>query len=172
MFGFLNFGRKRRRKNARIFAGALPGFDAQFYLATNPDVQESGMDPLVHFLRHGWKEGRDPSHGFRIEDYLQNNPDVRGAGVNPLVHFLEFGLAEGRNFRSPGTNASQSEHDTHSHARRPLALQPSSSTTNEVSGDDERLALRRLWAHAGAEQKMTRTSLILGYDPPVAQSEK
>jgi hypothetical protein len=36
-------------------------FDAAFYLARNPDVAASGMDPLLHYLAHGEAEGRRPS---------------------------------------------------------------------------------------------------------------
>lgn len=35
-------------------------FDAAYYLETNPDVAASGMDPYLHFLSSGWREGRDP----------------------------------------------------------------------------------------------------------------
>jgi len=51
---------------------------------------------LMHFLRFGWKEGRDPSPYFNTNYYLNQNQDVRKAGINPLVHFLQKGLAEGR----------------------------------------------------------------------------
>lgn len=170
MLGFLSRKRKRKGtlKNIRIGATALPGFDAQFYLANNPDVRDSGIDPLVHFLEHGWKEGRDPSRGFSVINYLQNNPDVRDAGLNPLMHFLEFGLAEGRNLRLPPASFSQSEHDPN----RQLVVRPASEMDDGASTDDERLALQRLWARPGAEQKMRKTSLIFSYDPPETQSER
>lgn len=35
-------------------------FDAAYYLETNPDVAASGMDPYLHFLSSGMREGRDP----------------------------------------------------------------------------------------------------------------
>lgn len=34
------------------------GFDAQAYLAANPDVAKSGMDPYQHYLHYGKSEGR------------------------------------------------------------------------------------------------------------------
>ena len=71
-------------------------FDAGFYLEKYPDVQASGMDPLNHFVKHGWAEGRDPSTFFQTSFYLQNNLDVRASGMNPLRHYVEFGKAEGR----------------------------------------------------------------------------
>ena len=35
-------------------------FDTAYYLAMNPDVRESGMNPLVHYLRYGQFEAREP----------------------------------------------------------------------------------------------------------------
>ena len=33
-------------------------FDAQYYLAANPDVAAAGVDPLAHYLAFGAQEGR------------------------------------------------------------------------------------------------------------------
>ncbi len=74
----------------------LPLFDGALYLDRNPDVARSGMNPLVHFLRHGAAEGRDPHPLFSTAFYLDRNPDVARSGPNPLVHFLKRGAAEGR----------------------------------------------------------------------------
>ncbi|MBL8772032.1 MAG: hypothetical protein JNK30_11685 [Phenylobacterium sp.] len=71
-------------------------FDAAFYLAANPDIAAAGMDPLRHFLRTGWLEGRDPNPRFSVRDYLELHPDIAAAGVNPFAHFLLAGRAEGR----------------------------------------------------------------------------
>jgi len=71
-------------------------FDAGWYLDRNIDVRASRMDPLAHFLRSGWKEGRDPHPLFSVNWYLEKNPDLRAAGMNPLVHFLTAGAVEGR----------------------------------------------------------------------------
>ena len=72
------------------------GFDAGYYLATNPDVAAAGVDPLEHFNTFGWREGRNPSASFDTVYYLAQNPDVAAAGVNPLDHFNVFGWREGR----------------------------------------------------------------------------
>jgi hypothetical protein len=74
----------------------MPGFDAQFYLATYADVAAQNMDPLEHYMTLGWREGRNPSAHFSTTGYLLANPDVRASGANPLVHFLEHGIIEGR----------------------------------------------------------------------------
>ena len=71
-------------------------FDSEYYLATNPDVRESGVDPLKHFYFYGWNEGRNPSKAFDTNFYLSVYDDVKTAGFNPLVHYLKSGLKEGR----------------------------------------------------------------------------
>lgn len=35
-------------------------FDSDFYLIQNPYIATAGIDPLLHFLEHGWREGRRP----------------------------------------------------------------------------------------------------------------
>ncbi|TAL32541.1 MAG: hypothetical protein EPN98_13305 [Phenylobacterium sp.] len=75
-------------------------FDAHYYLAVNPDVAQSGMDPLDHFLAAGWIEGRDPNARFSVRDYLADNPDVAATGVHPFAHYLLAGRAEGRAAKS------------------------------------------------------------------------
>ena len=42
---------------------AAPGplFDTKWYLEANPDVAAAGVNPLLHFLRHGAREGRRPN---------------------------------------------------------------------------------------------------------------
>ena len=76
--------------------GSDPLFDASHYLAHNPDVAAAGVDPLLHYLSFGWKEGRNPSASFDTNYYLRQNPDVAAAGVNPLLHFEAHGWKEGR----------------------------------------------------------------------------
>ncbi len=71
-------------------------FDREFYLKTYPDVRKSGADPLTHFLRVGFGEGRMPNALFDPTYYLKSYPEVAAAGANPLVHYLDFGAAEGR----------------------------------------------------------------------------
>ena len=71
-------------------------FDAAWYLATNPDVLDAGSEPLLHFCRYGWREGRWPNRYFDPAWYLQRNPDVRVADTNPLLHYVRDGDREGR----------------------------------------------------------------------------
>ena len=71
-------------------------FDEKYYLLHNPDVRRADIDPLKHFVKYGWKEGRNPSQNFDTKYYLEMYPDVQEAGVNPLIHYLRHGKKEGR----------------------------------------------------------------------------
>lgn len=72
------------------------GFDPAFYLLRYPDCRWADMDPLWHFVRYGWREGRNPSPDFDTAFYLEQYPDVKAANVNPLVHYIRYGRKEGR----------------------------------------------------------------------------
>jgi len=74
-------------------------FDVQFYLAAYPDVAVSGLDPALHFVRHGWKELRNPAPWFNTAMYLADYPDVKNSGMNPLYHYIQFGRMEQRVIR-------------------------------------------------------------------------
>ena len=69
-------------------------FDSEYYLANNEDVKKAKVDPIKHYLKFGWKEGRNPSAKFNGNEYLNKRPDVRVAGICPLVHYIKFGKDE------------------------------------------------------------------------------
>ena len=69
-------------------------FDSEYYLANNEDVKNAKVDPIKHYLKFGWKEGRNPSTEFDGNEYLNKRPDVKVAGICPLVHYLKFGKDE------------------------------------------------------------------------------
>ena len=71
-------------------------FDPIYYLFTYPDVRVADMDPLSHFMKVGWKEGRNPSERFNTTFYLTTYPDVAEMKINPLLHYLQFGIREKR----------------------------------------------------------------------------
>lgn len=73
-----------------------PHFDVEFYLEQNQDVRAAGIDPLLHYLTAGWREGRNPSWRFDTNFYLDSYEDVRRAGVNPYFHYIVAGQQEGR----------------------------------------------------------------------------
>jgi hypothetical protein len=67
------------------------GFDRDYYLAMYPDVKKSGQDPIRHYVRHGWREGRNPTSEFSTIMYLMLNEDVLRSGMNPFYHYIVNG---------------------------------------------------------------------------------
>jgi hypothetical protein len=62
-----NFAREPARHYLKFggFKGCNPGPDigSAFYLGLYPDVRESGMNPLVHYLKFGKDQGREAGVG-------------------------------------------------------------------------------------------------------------
>jgi GT2 family glycosyltransferase/glycosyltransferase involved in cell wall biosynthesis len=82
-------------------------FDAEYYLAGNPDVVRAELDPLDHYVTSGWREGRRPSAAFNALAYLEANPDVAAAGIDPLLHWIRRGHLEGRRLESDSQEAAK-----------------------------------------------------------------
>ncbi|GJD94814.1 bifunctional metallophosphatase/5'-nucleotidase [Methylobacterium iners] len=106
---YLEFGQSEGRTiNAAVGRageiGSARGFDAEFYLLSNPDVARAaiaaGGDGLAfarsHFTNFGAREGRDANAIFDTDAYLAAYPDVARSTINPLVHYDQFGFREGR----------------------------------------------------------------------------
>ncbi len=66
-------------------------FRPAWYLRRNLSVAKLGIDPALHFLREGNREGRDPGPHFDLPAYLDKHPEVRRSGENALLHALESG---------------------------------------------------------------------------------
>ena len=75
--------------------------DAAFYRARYPDIARDRIDPAIHYLRQGWREGRQPNPWFDTLFYLQRYPDVASSGMNPLVHYIRHGRQGGREPHPP-----------------------------------------------------------------------
>ncbi|QPL40857.1 hypothetical protein IT881_06550 [Erythrobacter sp. A30-3] len=89
--------RLKKRLTAEMDLVAGSGlFDAAWYLANNPDLAKSGVDPLFHFVMDGAYELRDPGPKFSAFRYHKAYPDVTGVAVPALIHYLRNGKAEGR----------------------------------------------------------------------------
>lgn len=82
----------------------FPLFDADWYLARNPDVAaavDAGLFTAEqHFQGFGRLEGRSPGPLFDTDFYLATNPDVAAAVADGLIsafdHFVNFGYSESR----------------------------------------------------------------------------
>lgn len=71
-------------------------FDVSYYLEQNTDIDQDQVNPIVHYLDHGWMEFKNPTPYFNTEAYLEFNPDVKDSGINPFLHFILYGEVEGR----------------------------------------------------------------------------
>lgn len=68
-------------------------FDVSLYLVEGPDIREAGRDPLAHFCRDGWREGRRPNLYFDPLWYRERY--LAGSDENPLAHYVRAGEGAG-----------------------------------------------------------------------------
>ena len=66
----------------------------EYYLASNPDLLPGTGEPIRHYHRQGWREGRRPSLYFDPAWYQRETPQA--AGTDPLLHYAQQGEAAGR----------------------------------------------------------------------------
>lgn len=79
---------------AEIEASGL--FDPFWYGEQYPDVGQSGLEPIDHYIRYGMMLRRDPGPGFDTRFYLDRYADVAAAGAQALIHYIRHGREEGR----------------------------------------------------------------------------
>ena len=84
-------------------------FDRYYYLFQYPDVRQADIDPLLHFIKFGWKERRNPSEKFNTSFYLEQYEDVN---ENPLIHYIRIGKKENRPTRAK-TRSDSFKEDQH-----------------------------------------------------------
>jgi hypothetical protein len=70
-------------------------FDFEFY-AKRAGRALPADQALASFIRHGWRELRDPHPQFSTQYYLETYPDIKRIGINPYLHYLLSGRREGR----------------------------------------------------------------------------
>ena len=92
--------RLKRTLDARLIRSS-DLFDPQWYLEHNPDIAQSGLNPVYHYLVYGGLEGRAPGPNFDSGWYMEKYEDVRSFKQNPLVHYLRYGQAEQRKCMPP-----------------------------------------------------------------------
>jgi hypothetical protein len=82
-------------------------FDKSWYLTQYPDVAESRMNPVQHYVLHGASEGRMPGPNFDTNRYVANYPDVLKAQINPLVHYINQKMNQGHAAAHAGQGMNQ-----------------------------------------------------------------
>ncbi|KXV56692.1 hypothetical protein AD947_10065 [Acetobacter tropicalis] len=63
-------------------------FDYEYYNSENPDVETSGLDPIVHYVLFGYKENKNPNENFNTKIYYNLYKNTLGNGENPFAHYL------------------------------------------------------------------------------------
>jgi O-antigen biosynthesis protein len=67
------------RKELILLSGL---FDADWYRKFYPDVADSGLDPVTHYLRIGSRKKRHPSRWFDVDFYLSKYPSSQCFSAN------------------------------------------------------------------------------------------
>jgi len=77
-------------------------FDAEYYIAENPDIAALNIDPLLHYVEQGAQEGRGPRRDFDVAYYIKQCR-LRGEfPSNPLLHFITIGARQGLKTQATG----------------------------------------------------------------------
>lgn len=63
-------------------------FDKDWYLRTYPDVAQANCDPIVHYLKFGTSEGKNPGPRFNTNEFVRRYKDAMPHGQNPLVYCI------------------------------------------------------------------------------------
>ena len=69
-------------------------FDEEYYLKINSEVNLFKENPLIHYIKYGWREGRPPNGLFNGVWYSEKNPE--SVGMDPLLHYIQFGCSDGK----------------------------------------------------------------------------
>lgn len=70
-------------------------FDEEWYQLVNPDVVNSGMDSIRHFVLYGDREGRWPMRLFDPSHYRAHAPSPCPKLLNSLLHYAYSGRYKG-----------------------------------------------------------------------------
>ena len=75
-------------------ADPFPLFDCQYYLRQRPELYESGINPLLHYLLSPPGEGANPHPLFDEKFYLAQKPELAHGTKPLLLHYLQQGYKE------------------------------------------------------------------------------
>jgi len=70
-------------------------FDAEWYGKRFPDVAQSTLDPLQHYMEVGMKQGRDPNPLFMSEWYFNRYLASAAEPPPPILHYIDSGASAG-----------------------------------------------------------------------------
>src|SRR5665213_2444066 len=70
-------------------------FDAAYYSETGPELLPENIDPLLHYIEHGARAGRNPCSSFDTAFYMEQCRKIGDLPENPLLHFVTRGAVQG-----------------------------------------------------------------------------
>lgn len=141
-----------------------PFFNAELYLAKNPDLVRAGLNTPEqlwnHYEEFGAQEStttslRAPNAWFDVNYYLAANPDLNAAGLtaaDALNHYYQYGVFESREF-SPTISASQFDAETYAADNADLRTAFGIEEDAELTQEQEDLLLQHFLSYGYAENR-------------------
>jgi GT2 family glycosyltransferase len=86
-----------------------PFFDAEYYLASNPELTAGQDDPLLHFIEHGFAAMRSPHPLIDLPFMVSENPHALGnpPAIVALMDILDYDLAPSSPYFDPAWYAAE-----------------------------------------------------------------
>ena len=148
-------------------------FDVKYYLFSYADIRLADVDPIMHYIKTGWIEGRNPSPDFDTNFYLNTYEDIKKLNINPLVHYIQFGQHEGRITQHVATTSGNNPHQnldkTNNQTFTKLDNYEAWKSVNQLNKNSIDLLIR----HLDACNKKPLISIIVPvYNPPLKFLQK
>ena len=68
-------------------------FDQNYYLQHYPEVKEQTIDSFEHYIKYGWREGKNPSKTFETTFYVRQYLYTNKYNLNPLADYVRSKLS-------------------------------------------------------------------------------
>jgi len=78
----------KQRRHYKLIKSSVH-FDENWYRCTYKEVERSRMDPVIHYVLFGSKEGRKPASDFDVYRYLSEHNDLTRNQTDPFIHFIQ-----------------------------------------------------------------------------------
>lgn len=113
-------------------------FSTSFYLESNSDVRNSGLNPLFHYLMHGQKEERLPRHHSDISSDLGLGVEIP-ENLNVARWGLPIYICDNKSEKNPyGTKKDLIEWASHTNAGCAISRSDSNDWVVSFSGHNEK----------------------------------
>ncbi|MGD9969663.1 MAG: rhamnan synthesis F family protein [Sulfuricurvum sp.] len=111
-------------------------FDESYYLSKYIDLQKhkkTGFDLILHYIRYGANENRNPNQYFDTAWYREHYSDVHNSKMNPLFHYALYGCKERRSTNAQMLNNAEESIKTFEHQPN---IELSAPIENSIYVDD------------------------------------